>query len=126
VATPILTGGWTWLRQALGYLPVAWLATAIALGCTGYTADSSGSTQQARGGQDTAAAREVRVAAVAQRPLERATVALGSLAAYDQATISVKVSGRLHSILVDLGSVVQQGRLSAPVAQSSVRFARET
>jgi multidrug resistance efflux pump len=47
--------------------------------------------------------------------MERSTVALGSLAAYDQATVSVKVPGRLHSISVDLGSVVQQGQLIAQI-----------
>lgn len=48
-------------------------------------------------------------------PLERTTVALGSLAAFDQATISVKVPGRLRSITVDLGSLVQRGQLIAQI-----------
>jgi RND family efflux transporter MFP subunit len=47
--------------------------------------------------------------------MERSTVALGSLAAYDQATVSVKVPGRLRSITVDLGSVVQQGQVIAQI-----------
>jgi multidrug efflux pump subunit AcrA (membrane-fusion protein) len=47
--------------------------------------------------------------------MERSTVALGSLAAFDQATVSVKVPGRLRSISVDLGSVVQQGQLIAQI-----------
>jgi membrane fusion protein, multidrug efflux system len=47
--------------------------------------------------------------------MERSTVALGSLAAFDQATVSVKVPGRLRSITVDLGSVVQQGQLIAQI-----------
>jgi RND family efflux transporter MFP subunit len=47
--------------------------------------------------------------------MERSTVALGSLAAYDQATVSVKVPGRLRSITVDLGSVVHQGQLIAQI-----------
>jgi RND family efflux transporter MFP subunit len=42
-------------------------------------------------------------------------VALGSLAAFDQATISVKVPGRLRSITVDLGSLVQRGQLIAQI-----------
>ena len=57
--------------------------------------------------------KEGRVAPATQPPLERATVALGSLAAYDQATISVKVPGRLRGIAIDFGSVVQQGQLIA-------------
>ena len=59
--------------------------------------------------------RQVKTAQVAAKPLERATVALGSLMAYDQATISVKVPGRLRSIAVDLGSVVQRGQLIAQI-----------
>jgi RND family efflux transporter MFP subunit len=52
---------------------------------------------------------------VAEKPMERLTVALGSLAAFDQATVSVKVPGRLRSIGIDLGSVVQQGQLIAQI-----------
>jgi RND family efflux transporter MFP subunit len=52
---------------------------------------------------------------VLDTPLERTTVALGSLVAYDQATISVKVPGRLRSITVDLGSLVQRGQLIAQI-----------
>jgi RND family efflux transporter MFP subunit len=52
---------------------------------------------------------------VIDTPLERTTVALGSLAAFDQATISVKVPGRLRSITVDLGSLVQRGQLIAQI-----------
>ena len=48
-------------------------------------------------------------------PLERTTAALGSLVAFDQATISVKVPGRLRSITVDLGSLVQRGQLIAQI-----------
>jgi multidrug efflux pump subunit AcrA (membrane-fusion protein) len=59
--------------------------------------------------------KEVRVAPATQTPLERATVALGSVAAYNQATISVKVPGRLRSIAIDFGSVVQQGQLIAQI-----------
>jgi RND family efflux transporter MFP subunit len=53
------------------------------------------------------------VARVLDTPLERTTAALGSLVAFDQATISVKVPGRLRSITVDLGSLVQRGQLIA-------------
>jgi multidrug efflux pump subunit AcrA (membrane-fusion protein) len=37
----------------------------------------------------------------------------GTLAAYDQATLSAKVPGRVRSITVDLGSVVRRGQLIA-------------
>jgi multidrug efflux pump subunit AcrA (membrane-fusion protein) len=45
--------------------------------------------------------------------MARSTVALGALAAFDRATVSVKVPGRLRNITVDLGSVMQQGQLIA-------------
>jgi multidrug efflux pump subunit AcrA (membrane-fusion protein) len=61
------------------------------------------------------AVREVKVLPVMQMPLERATVAVGSLAAYDQATITVKVPGRLRTIAVDFGSMVQQAQLIAQI-----------
>jgi RND family efflux transporter MFP subunit len=57
----------------------------------------------------------VKVIRVAQVPMERAVTAFGSLAAYDQATVSVKVPGRLRSISVDLGSVVRQGQVIAQI-----------
>jgi RND family efflux transporter MFP subunit len=57
----------------------------------------------------------VRITRVAQVQLERAVTALGSLAAYDQATVSVKVPGRLQKISVDLGSVVRQGQVIAQI-----------
>jgi len=55
------------------------------------------------------------VVRVIDTPLERTTAALGSLVAFDQATISVKVPGRLRSITVDLGSLVQRGQLIAQI-----------
>ena len=100
-------------RYVLPRAPLAVLVTALALACAGHGADAA--TRQTRGSQEALAAREVRVAPVAQMLLERATVALGSLAAYDQATISVKVPGRLRSITIDFGSVVQQGQLIAQI-----------
>ena len=87
---------------------------AVVLACTG-VGDSTAATQPSRAGQEASPARQVRVTPVAEKPMERSTVALGSLAAFDQATVSVKVPGRLRSISVDLGSVVQQGQLIAQI-----------
>src|SRR5262245_13280555 len=106
---------WPWLQETNYHLLTAILAIAIVLACTGCRGDSSAATQPTRAGQDASAARQVRVTPVAEKPMERSTVALGSLAAFDQATVSVKVPGRLRSITVDLGSVVQQGQLIAQI-----------
>ena len=119
LATVRFTGGrprlLPWLQGACRRLPVAILAMAVVLACAGCKGDSTAATQPSRAGQEASPARQVRVTPVAEKPMERSTVALGSLAAFDQATVSVKVPGRLRSISVDLGSVVQQGQLIAQI-----------
>jgi multidrug efflux pump subunit AcrA (membrane-fusion protein) len=105
----------SWLQVACRRFLVAILAMAVVLACIGCRGDSSAATPPSRAGQEASPAREVRVTPVAEKPMERSTVALGSLAAFDQATVSVKVPGRLRSIGVDLGSVVQQGQLIAQI-----------
>ena len=59
--------------------------------------------------------RAVQAAPVETRPMERAVSVIGSLAAIDQATLSVKVTGRLQSISVDLGTRVRKGELVAQI-----------
>jgi RND family efflux transporter MFP subunit len=89
--------------------------------CTACQGDPSASAQQNRPREEASAPKEagtpkqVKVARVTDTPLERTTVALGSLVAFDQATISVKVPGRLRGITVDLGTVVQRGQLIAQI-----------
>src|SRR5215216_3847255 len=46
----------------------------------------------------------------------------GTLAAQDEATLSVKVPGRVGSILVDLGSVVRRGQVVAQIEQQDYRL----
>ena len=58
-------------------------------------------------------ARPVKVAQVTVRPWERTVQVSGSLAAHEQATLSVKVPGRLELISVDIGSVVRKGEVLA-------------
>ncbi len=60
-------------------------------------------------------ARAVTVATVADQVMERTVAVIGSLAAHDEATLSVKVPGRLQTLAVDLGSSVRQGQLIAQV-----------
>jgi RND family efflux transporter MFP subunit len=52
---------------------------------------------------------------VAETPVGETVTANGTLAAYDQTTVSVKVPGRLRGISVDLGSVVRKGQMIAQV-----------
>src|SRR5215467_6349946 len=68
---------------------------------------------QNRGGDK--AARQVKTATVAETPFGETVTANGTLAAYDQTTVSVKVPGRVKTISVDLGSVVSQGQVMAQI-----------
>jgi RND family efflux transporter MFP subunit len=93
--------------------------TIIALSLMACHSDPPASAQQNRPEasvpKETSPPKQVKVVRVIDTPLERTTIALGSLAAFDQATISVKVPGRLRSITVDLGSLVQRGQLIAQI-----------
>ncbi|HEV7682449.1 MAG TPA: efflux RND transporter periplasmic adaptor subunit [Pyrinomonadaceae bacterium] len=68
-----------------------------------------GSAQQVRPG-DSKAARQVKTARVEETPFGETVTANGTLAAFDQTTVSVKVAGRVSSISVDLGTVVRRGQ----------------
>jgi RND family efflux transporter MFP subunit len=57
----------------------------------------------------------VKVVRVTERPVVRSVSALGTLAAFEQATIGTKVPGRLHTITVDVGSTVQRGQVIARI-----------
>jgi RND family efflux transporter MFP subunit len=59
--------------------------------------------------------RPVRAAAAEVRPMERAVTVTGLLLADEDATLSVKIGGRLRSLTVDLGSVVKRGDVIAQV-----------
>lgn len=64
---------------------------------------------------ETTPLKQVKAVAVTHLPVERAVSVLGSLAAYDHATLSTKIPGRLAQITVDFGSPVEQGQLLAQV-----------
>ena len=94
---------------------LALLAILLTSGCkpatsNGAPAKSSASTPAAE-----APARTVKTARVQPRPMERVVVVTGSLAAHDQATLRTKISGRLQSIAVDLGTAVRQGDVLAQI-----------
>lgn len=77
-------------------------------GCRPDAADTPGS----------AAAREaipVNIARAEPVPMERTVTAFGSLVALDQATVSIKTTGRLRTLAVDVGSPVKAGDVLAQV-----------
>lgn len=75
--------------------------------CSGSHADS------ARNPRTEAAARQVRVVPASEDRLVRSILVTGTLAAEEQVSVSMKVTGRLDALLVDLGSRVQQGQVMA-------------
>jgi RND family efflux transporter MFP subunit len=67
-------------------------------------------------------ARQVKVVKVSEMPVGASVQVSGTLAAQDQATVSVKVPGRLKTLPVDLGSVVRKGQLVAQVEQQDYQL----
>jgi RND family efflux transporter MFP subunit len=60
-------------------------------------------------------ARSVRVVAVQSRSMERVLAVAGTLAAQEQAVLSVKVPGRIARLVVDLGSMVRRDQIIAEI-----------
>jgi len=77
-------------------------------GCkSGYPASARPSNDQK------SEARKVKLTKATELPVGNTVTVNGTLAAYDQTTVSVKVPGRLSTIGVDLGSVVRKGQTIA-------------
>src|ERR1044071_2271239 len=66
-----------------------------------------------RGGE----ARQGKVARGEELPVGASVNVTGTLAAQDEATLSIKVPGRVNTMTVDLGSVVRRGQVIAQVEQ---------
>ena len=87
-----------------------------ALFLTSCKSDYQASTRQGQGRPGAnLPARKVKTVAVAETPFGETVTANGTLAAYDQTTVSVKVPGRVRVMNVDLGSVVNKGQVIAQV-----------
>lgn len=77
--------------------------------------------RQARPGEGKAT-RQVKTTGVVEMPFGESVTANGTLAAYDQTTVSGKVPGRIRVITVDLGSVVRKGQLIAQLEPGDYRL----
>ena len=77
----------------------------------GFACKSGYPTTPRQGADNKGAARQVKTARVVEMPVGETVTVNGTLAAFDQTTVSVKVPGRMKSILVDLGSVVHRGQV---------------
>jgi len=80
------------------------------------------SSGRAAGTDSKAQPRQVKTVKVLETPVGQTVTVNGTLAAYDQTTISVKVPGRLQTINVDLGSVVRKGQAIAQLEQSDYKL----
>ena len=66
--------------------------------------------------------RLVKTVQVVQTPIGETVTVNGTLAAYDQTTVGMKVAGRLQSISVDLGTVVRKGQAIAKLEQQDYQL----
>ncbi|MBC7930378.1 MAG: efflux RND transporter periplasmic adaptor subunit [Rubrivivax sp.] len=74
---------------------------------------------EARGGGE---ARQVKIGHVEEIPIGASVSVTGTLAAQDEATLSIKVPGRISTVTVDLGSAVRRGQVVAQVEQADYRL----
>lgn len=83
---------------------------------------ASSATRAAAPGGDAAAVREVKVVAAKEDQLVRAITVTGTLAAEEQVTLSMKVTGRLQDLYVDLGSRVTRGQVLARLTPTDFKL----
>lgn len=104
-------------RRLAGSCLAACLAIFCAAACkSDYPSSAAGQGKGgAAGGDAASAARQVKVVKVSEMPVGASVQVTGTLAAQDQATVSVKVPGRLRALPVDLGSVVRKGQIITQV-----------
>ena len=96
-----------------------WAACGLCAGCVllwsacnqGFSAKRPESQARPEAGSP----RAVKTVCAQERAVEQIVSAFGSLAAQDQAVLSVKVPGRIQTMTVDMGSPVQKGDLIAQV-----------
>lgn len=98
------------VRRLIAYCLL--LAT-TALWSTGCQSGYQVSANQNRPNDQRSRPKQVRTTRVTEMPMGQTVSVNGTLAVYDQATVSVKVPGRLRSITVDLGSPVRRGQMLA-------------
>lgn len=102
----------------LALLSLLLLLTFVSLACK---SDYPASGKAASPGSK-AQPRQVRTVKVIEMPIGQTVTVNGTLAAYDQTTVGIKVPGRLQTISVDLGTVVHKGQAIAQIEQQEYRL----
>lgn len=104
-------------------LGVGSLLVAVLLGSAGNLACQRHLVSTASGdARPTPEVRRVKTTPVTRTLVEQVVTALGTLAPLEQATLRVKVPGRLHAIPVDLGTTVKPGQLVAQIEPDDYRL----
>ncbi|HSS51502.1 MAG TPA: efflux RND transporter periplasmic adaptor subunit [Thermoanaerobaculia bacterium] len=93
-------------KHWIGLALAAPLSAALLAGCGGDPASAAKKSAKSRDGE----ARQVRVVKAEESRLARTVDVSGTLAADQQATLGLKVAGRLEKILVDIGTPVRRGQ----------------
>ncbi len=101
-----------WAKRRGVVLAVAVLAGGLAGGVY-FLGGERQATPPAAGGS--ASPRRVGVALVEERPIERVVEAVGGLHALEEATLRVKVAGRLGEVRIDLGDRISRGEVAARI-----------
>ena len=91
------------------------ICVVILAGCGRREASQTKGAKEIKGAASDLEKRVVRVVTAAEKETERTLFANGVLAARDQASLSVKVPGRLEEIPADIGSVVKRGETIAQI-----------
>ncbi|HEV8440469.1 MAG TPA: efflux RND transporter periplasmic adaptor subunit [Methylomirabilota bacterium] len=97
-------------------------ALIVAMGCG---SDQSATASPQRSGPAAAKPREVRVVAAVETKIARTVAVTGTLAAEDQIVLSMKVTGRLAELMVDLGSRVRRGEVIGRLDPTDFRLRLE-
>ena len=104
-------------------LGMGMFSVAVLFGVAGNLACQRDLARAARGdASPTPEVRRVKTAPVTRTQVEHIVTALGTLAPLEQATLRVKVPGRLQSIPIDLGTTVRPGQLVAQIEPDDYRL----
>ncbi|MFO1459730.1 MAG: efflux RND transporter periplasmic adaptor subunit [Verrucomicrobiota bacterium] len=93
---------------------VRWACALVSLAAGGWFVGCSPKGDAVHAGSS-AATNSVALVPAEMRPMERTLGVLGSLNAFDQATVGIKTTGRLKVMNVDVGSVVKAGDTLAQI-----------